>query len=51
MLPAFPQIAASLAIVDYQQTQWIVSAMILGMVFGEIVFGPLSDAIGRKKAF
>ena len=50
MLPAFPQIAASLAIVDYQQTQWIVSAMILGMVFGEIVFGPLSDAIGRKKS-
>jgi MFS transporter, DHA1 family, multidrug resistance protein len=50
MLPAFPQIAASLAIVDYQQTQWIVSAMILGMVFGEIIFGPLSDAIGRKKS-
>ncbi|WP_227804000.1 multidrug effflux MFS transporter [Marinomonas profundi] len=50
MLPAFPFIAESLAIVDYQQTQWIVSAMILGMVFGEIVFGPLSDAIGRKKS-
>ncbi|WP_421846588.1 multidrug effflux MFS transporter [Marinomonas sp.] len=50
MLPAFPNIAESLAIVDYQKTQWIVSAMILGMVFGEIVFGPLSDAIGRKKS-
>lgn len=50
MLPAFPLIAESLAIVDYQQTQWIVSAMILGMVFGEIIFGPLSDAIGRKKS-
>ncbi|MBU1465502.1 MAG: multidrug effflux MFS transporter [Gammaproteobacteria bacterium] len=50
MLPAFPNIAESLAIVDYQKTQWIVSAMILGMVFGEILFGPLSDAIGRKKS-
>lgn len=50
MLPAFPYIAASLAIEDYQQTQWIVSALILGMVFGEIVFGPVSDAIGRKKS-
>ncbi len=50
MLPAFPLIAESLAIVDYQQTQWIVSAMVLGMVFGEIIFGPLSDAIGRKKS-
>ena len=50
MLLAFPNIAESLAIVDYQKTQWIVSAMILGMVFGEILFGPLSDAIGRKKS-
>ncbi|MBR7888851.1 multidrug effflux MFS transporter [Marinomonas sp. A79] len=50
MLPAFAQIAESLAIVDYQQTQWFVSAMILGMVFGELLFGPLSDAIGRKKS-
>ncbi|MGO2354956.1 MAG: multidrug effflux MFS transporter [Marinomonas foliarum] len=50
MLPAFPFIAESLAVVDYQKTQWIVSAMILGMVFGEIFFGPLSDAIGRKKS-
>jgi DHA1 family bicyclomycin/chloramphenicol resistance-like MFS transporter len=49
MLPAFPNIATSLGIEDYQKTQWIVSAMIFGMMFGEIIFGPLSDAIGRKK--
>lgn len=50
MLPAFPYIAEALAIKDYQKTQWIVSALIFGMVFGEIVFGPVSDAIGRKKS-
>jgi len=50
MLPAFPYIAEALAIEDYQKTQWIVSALIFGMVFGEIIFGPLSDAIGRKKS-
>lgn len=50
MLPAFPHIAESLAVDDYQKTQWIVSVMIFGMAFGEILFGPLSDAIGRKKS-
>ncbi|BFM50396.1 multidrug effflux MFS transporter [Marinomonas sp. THO17] len=50
MLPAFAFIAKDLAIENYQHTQWIISAMILGMVFGEITFGPLSDAIGRKKS-
>ncbi|MEP0072833.1 MAG: multidrug effflux MFS transporter [Marinomonas sp.] len=50
MLPAFPNIAEALSITDYQKTQWIVSAMIFGMVFGEITFGPLSDAIGRKSS-
>ncbi|WP_394183067.1 multidrug effflux MFS transporter [Marinomonas posidonica] len=50
MLPAFSFIAQDLAIDNYQHTQWIISAMILGMVFGEITFGPLSDAIGRKKS-
>ena len=50
MLPAFPYIAEALAIKDYQKTQWIVSALIFGMVFGEIIFGPVSDAIGRKKS-
>lgn len=50
MLPAFPNIAEALAIDDYQKTQWIVSAMIFGMVFGEIIFGPVSDAIGRKRS-
>jgi len=50
VLPAFSQIAHALGIIDYQKTQWIISAMIFGMAFGEIIFGPLSDVIGRKKS-
>ena len=48
MLPAFPNISHDLQITDYQHTQWIISALIFGMMFGELIFGPLSDAIGRK---
>ncbi|EPJ46018.1 MAG: hypothetical protein OFPII_23580 [Osedax symbiont Rs1] len=50
MLPAFPAIAASYALGDSKDTQLVISALILGMVFGELVFGPLSDTKGRKFA-
>ncbi|GAB3484232.1 multidrug effflux MFS transporter [Marinomonas epiphytica] len=50
MLPAFPSMANDLGVTNYQQTQWIISALIFGMMFGELLFGPLSDAIGRKSS-
>jgi DHA1 family bicyclomycin/chloramphenicol resistance-like MFS transporter len=50
MLPAFPAIAASFALEDSKDTQLVISALVLGMVFGELVFGPLSDTKGRKYA-
>ncbi len=50
MLPAFPAIAASYALGDSKDTQLVISALVLGMVFGELVFGPLSDTKGRKFA-
>ena len=50
MLPAFPAIAQSYALVDTKDTQLVISALVLGMVFGELTFGPLSDAKGRKYA-
>ncbi|TXR54570.1 multidrug effflux MFS transporter [Reinekea thalattae] len=48
MLAALPDIAADLKVVDYRNTQWIISLIILGMSFGQLIFGPVSDAYGRK---
>ncbi len=50
VLPAFRDMALSLQVADVTRMQWVVSALIGGMVFGELLFGPLSDAIGRKKS-
>lgn len=50
MLPAFNMIAQDLAIADIRQTQWIITAIIVGMAFGQLFFGPLADAKGRKFA-
>lgn len=50
MLPAFPAIAKSFNFSDAKDTQLVISALVLGMVFGELVFGPVSDTKGRKFA-
>jgi DHA1 family bicyclomycin/chloramphenicol resistance-like MFS transporter len=50
VLPALRVIEADLTATPPLATQHIVSLFVLGMVFGELLFGPLSDAIGRKKA-
>ena len=47
-LPALPEIASSLAASD-GMTQMSVTAFLLGLVLGPIVFGPISDAIGRRR--
>jgi DHA1 family bicyclomycin/chloramphenicol resistance-like MFS transporter len=50
MLPALPEIAADLAFERPNDSQFIISMLFVGMGFGQIVFGPLSDSIGRKPA-
>lgn len=50
MLPALGVIGVELAAASHTSTQLVISLFILGMVFGELLFGPLADAIGRRKA-
>jgi len=50
MLPALQQIGHSLGVDDPNQTQLIVGSVFLGLAFGQMFYGPLSDAIGRKPA-
>ncbi|RNA65284.1 Bcr/CflA family efflux MFS transporter [Prosthecochloris sp. ZM_2] len=50
MLPALPEIVHDLGIADPNSAQLVISTLFLGMSAGQIVYGPLSDAIGRKPA-
>lgn len=50
MLPALGIIGVELNVADPRNTQLVITLFVLGMVFGEFLFGPLSDAIGRRKA-
>ena len=48
MLPALPEIGRDLGATNPSDPQLVVSMVFLGMGFGQLIFGPLSDSIGRK---
>jgi DHA1 family bicyclomycin/chloramphenicol resistance-like MFS transporter len=50
MLPALPQIAQDLGAETENARQHIVTVLFLGMSVSMMVFGPISDSIGRKPA-
>lgn len=50
MLPALPAIGQDLGVSGENDTQLIVSFIILGLAIGQMLYGPLSDSIGRKPA-
>ena len=49
MLPALPSIAADLGIADVNDAQLVIGLFFLGNGAGQLLFGPLSDAFGRKR--
>lgn len=49
MLPALPEIAATLTPGAPNRAQLVVTSFVLGMGLGTLVAGPLSDAFGRKR--
>ena len=48
MLPALPEIGATLSPADPTRAQLVVTSFVLGMGLGTFFTGPLSDAFGRK---
>ena len=50
MLPALPEIGNDLGAAERNDAQLVVTALFLGLGFGQLLFGPLSDFIGRKPA-
>ena len=48
LLPALPEIGASLGVLDTNEHQLLITMIFLGLGFGQLIFGPLSDSFGRK---
>ena len=50
ILPALPLLVVEYSLSDSNHAQYVISSVFLGMVAGKLLFGPLSDAWGRKPA-
>lgn len=49
MLPAMPEIVATLSPEAPNRAQLVIASFVLGMGFGTLIVGPMSDTFGRKK--
>jgi DHA1 family bicyclomycin/chloramphenicol resistance-like MFS transporter len=49
MLPALAQMGQDLRVADANDPQLIVTTLFLGLALAQIVYGPLSDSLGRKR--
>lgn len=48
VLPALGIIGADLHVLNPNDNQQIITSMFLGLAIGQIIYGPISDSIGRK---
>lgn len=49
MLPALPEIGRAFGVQDDNQLQWIVTVFVMGAGTGQLIYGPLSDRLGRRR--
>ncbi|MBL4853001.1 MAG: multidrug effflux MFS transporter [Robiginitomaculum sp.] len=50
MLPVIDVIGRDLGVIDPNKPQLIIGAVFLGLAIGQLAYGPISDAVGRKPA-
>lgn len=50
VIPSMKAIASGLGFVGENSAQYTVGALLIGLAGGQIIYGPISDSIGRKKA-
>lgn len=48
LLPALPDIGEALSVTNSSDNQKLITMIFLGLGFGQLIFGPLSDSFGRK---
>ena len=48
LLPALPEIGEALGVKNPNDNQLLITMIFLGLGFGQLIFGPLSDSFGRK---
>ncbi len=50
ILPGLHSMASELGVADGNRRQWVITALFLGLATGQLVYGPLSDSWGRRRA-
>ena len=48
ILPAMGPMAAYLKFTELRRIFWVIREIFAELIFGQLLFGPLSDAIGRR---
>ncbi len=48
MLPALPEIGHDLGVAQANDPQLVISVLFVGLATGQLIYGPLSDSLGRK---